>query len=79
MKVTVKEMLGSHDGRTCQDYNPFTGSSTPFTPFVNKIPMEEDNYVSLAHTYQEEIVLDSDIASDPTQRTTQNPNFTILP
>ena len=60
-------------------YNPFTGGSTPFMPFVNKIPMEEDNYVSLAHTYKEEIVLDSDIASDPTLRMTQNPNFTILP
>ena len=39
--------------------------------------MEQDNYASLAHTYQEEIVLDSDIALDPTPRTTQNPNFTI--
>ena len=41
--------------------------------------MEQDNYISLAHIYQEEIVLDSDIVLDPTPRTTQNPNFTIQP
>ena len=41
--------------------------------------MEQDNYISLAHTYQEEIVLDSDIVLDPTPRTTQNSNFTIQP